>query len=99
MSEDTRPPLDQIAPETREGIDMLDHSVQYVPADAGRAVVASKIAAIEAEARAAERERLRVVVEGLPIAPMGRPGMSTEWVRRHQVLRLLSDDHAEPTHE
>lgn len=38
-------------PTTAEGRDLLAHAVQYNPADADRAVVAEKIAAIEAEAR------------------------------------------------
>jgi hypothetical protein len=58
----TDEPFDTDSPTTEEGRDMLEHSVQYNPADADRAVVAAKIAKVEAEARAQGAAELAALV-------------------------------------
>ena len=92
MSEDTRPPLDEI--------DYPDYGEEPSP---------DWIAGYQAGV-AAERERLRVAVEGLrtlgevPVKygsftrgePRGASTVYVQTIERDAVLRLLSDDHAEP---
>jgi hypothetical protein len=46
---------------------------------------------IESEARAAALREVAEKVERLEVAPMGRPGMATEWVRLRQVRAILTE--------
>lgn len=81
-----------MTPTTAVGRALLRDEWLVTPYGEAQAAMHDAILAIEAEAAAAERARLRAAVEGLPgVWPTGYPDWVTNVVMRAAVLALLRE--------